>query len=196
MTARFPLALFVSVVALFPALAGQQPDFRKTIWGMTQEQVKAAEPAPPVETTESDGEVVLRFEGPASSELPGRLLYIFVDNKLVRAKYISTATHEDPNDFIADFAALEATLLERNGKPTTDRAVWENDLFQQERLAYLDQDRAHASDILPSDRFTGLSISLGYLKMYTERATQRTQIVHALTGADNRILHQIEYRAR
>jgi len=187
MTAKFPI-LFLAALCML--VAGQGPDFRKATWGMTPDQVRTTEPAPPAEVTESEGEVVLRYETADS-----RLLYIFVDNKLVRAKDISKATHEDPNGFIADFAALEPELLEKYGKPTTDRAIWENDLFQQERLPYLEQDRAHASDILPSDRFTGLSVSLGYLKMYTERTTARTSITHALTGADNHILHQVEYRA-
>jgi hypothetical protein len=192
MTAKFPI-LFLAVLCTLHAR--QEPDFRKATWGMTQEQVKATEPAPPADVTVSNGEAVLRYEAPASSELPGRLLYIFQDNKLVRAKYISNATHEDPNGFIADFAAAEPALSEKYGKASTDRAIWENDLFQQERLPYLEQDRAHASDILPSDRFTGLSVSLGYLKMYTERTDARTRVIHSLTGADNHILHQIEYRA-
>src|ERR1019366_4950611 len=105
--------------------AGQEPDCRKTTWGMTQEQVKAQEPARPADVTESNGEVVLRYEAPGSSELPGRLLYIFQDNKLVRAKYISNATHEDPNGFIADFATVEPALLEKYGKPSVDPAIWE-----------------------------------------------------------------------
>ena len=187
MTAKFPI-LFLATLCILHA--GQEPDFRKATWGMTPDQVKATEPAPPAEVSESEGEVVLRYETASS-----RLLYIFVDSKLVRAKDISKATHEDPNGFIADFAALEPVLLEKYGTPTADRAIWENDLFQQERLPYLEQDRAHASDILPSDRFTGLSVSLGYLKMYTERTTARTRITHALTGADSHILHQVEYRA-
>jgi len=187
MTAKFPILFLAALCTLY---AGQEPDFRKAAWGMTQDQVKATETTPPAEVTESAGEVVLRYETASS-----RLLYIFADNKLVRGKDISKAMHEEPNDFIADFAALEPLLLEKYGAPTADRAIWENDLFQQERLPYLEQDRAHASDILPSDRFTGLSVSLGYLKMYTERTTARTRIIHALTGADNHILHQVEYRA-
>jgi hypothetical protein len=42
----------------------------------------------------------------------------------------------------------------------------------------------------------GLAVSLGHLKLVTERAGGRTSVVHALTGADRRITHQIELRPR
>jgi hypothetical protein len=196
---RFPVTFGVlSLVLALPGF-GRASDFRNVTWGMTQQQVKAAEAATPAELGESDGEsdgeAVLRFEAPAGAELRGQLLYIFRDNKLVRAKYISRAEHEDPNDFIVDFAALEPQLLAKYGAPASDVAVWENDLYQQERLPYLLQDRAHASDILPSDRVNGLSVSMGYLTMYTQRSDARTRVVHTLSGGRSRIVHQIEYRS-
>jgi hypothetical protein len=166
-----------------------EPDFRKANWGMTQAQVTATEPDRPAEVREDNGEVVVRYD-----TSPGRLIYIFADDKLVRAKYISNAEHAELNDFIADFSGVEPVLQERYGKPATERAVWDNDLYQQERLPYLDQDRARPSDILPSDQHAGLSVSLGYLRLYTQRANARTKVVHALTGENYRILHQIEYR--
>jgi hypothetical protein len=123
------------------------------------------------------------------------LIYIFAKDKLVRAKYISSIEHQDLNDFIADFRAIEPLLLEKYGKPTTERAVWENDAFQQERLPYLDQDRAVPSQILPSDPYVGLSVAKGYLKLYTQRTGPRTKILHALTGENDKIIHQLEYRS-
>jgi hypothetical protein len=174
--------------------AQEKPDFRKATWGMTQAAVMATEPDRPVEVTQSNGETVVKYDPVKAAELSGRLIYIFAGGKLVRAKYLSNATHTEPNDFIADFRAVEPLLIEKYGKPAAERAVWDNDLYQQERLPYLDQDRALASDILPSDQNAGLSLSLGYLRMYTQRAGARTEIVHALTGKDSRIVHQIEYR--
>src|ERR1035438_1768231 len=80
------------------AFAQTQPDFRKATWGMTQEQVLASEPGSPVQISKSNGEVVVQFAAPDGSEIRGRLYYIFLDDKLVRAKYISDAEHEDPNE--------------------------------------------------------------------------------------------------
>jgi hypothetical protein len=85
--------------------------------------------------------------------------------------------------------------MEKYGKPATERAVWEDDLYQQERLPYLDQDRALPADILPSDQHAGLAVSLGNLRLITQRSSAHTKITHALTGANSRIVHQIEYRS-
>lgn len=177
------------------AQKGSEPDFRKAHWGMTQAEVIATEANPPDQVTESNGEVLVKYNSIETREITGRLIYIFVDGKLVRAKYISNADHDDLNDYIADYRASEPLLQEKYGKPNAEKAVWDNDLYQQERLPYLDQDRALPSDILPSDQHAGLSISLGYLRLYTQRGNARTKIVHALTGEDSRIIHQIEYRS-
>lgn len=177
------------------AQSGAKPDFRKTCWGMTQAQIIANESGKPTGVSQADGETIVRYDSVNEGEFAGRLLYFLVDGKLVRAKYISNAEHADKNEFIADFHAVEPGLTEKYGKPSAERAIWDNDQFQLERLPYLDQDRALASGILASDPNVGLSVSLGYLRLYTQRVTPRTKIVHALTGADSKIVHQIEYRS-
>jgi hypothetical protein len=186
---------FVSLLLAYPISA---QDFRRATWGMTQAQVMATESDRPAEVRLENGETIVKYDkydSARTAELAGRLLYIFVNDKLVRAKYVSNTEHSDLNDFIADFRAVEPILMEKYGKPADERAIWENDAYQQERLPYLDQDRALASDILPSDQSVGLSVSMGYLKLYTQRSGARTKIVHSLTGANHRIIHQIEYRS-
>jgi hypothetical protein len=189
------LTAAAGLVALLLAWPGSAQDFRKAIWGMTQAQVMATEPDRPAEVRQENGEIVVKYDSVKTADLVGRLIYIFANDKLVRAKYVSNAEHSDLNDFIVDFRGVEPVLMEKYGKPADERAVWENDAYQQERLPYLDQDRALASDILPSDPNVGLSISLGYLRLYTQRSSAHTKIVHTLTGADHRIIHQIEYRS-
>lgn len=186
------VALFAGSISVLPA---SQPDLRKVSWGMTPAQVMATEPDRPSDVRQSDGETVVKYESAAGADLPGRLIYIFVADKLVRAKYISNAEHTEKNEFIADFHAVEPVLSEKYGKPGAERAVWDSDELQLERLPYLDQDRTRASDILASDPNAGLSVALGYLRLYTQRGNARTKIVHALTGGDAMILHQIEYRS-
>jgi hypothetical protein len=70
--------------------------------------------------------------------------------------------------------------------------VWENPGFQTESQSYLERDRSIPSEILPSDKFAGLEIALGHLKLYTRWTAQGTTILHALTGESHRITHQIE----
>jgi hypothetical protein len=177
------------------AATGTQPDFRKAVWGMTQAQVKATESIEPAETRQTGDEAVLKYDSPTSAKERARVIYIFAKDNLVRAKYIFDSDHDELNDFIVDYRAAEPRLREKYGKPASERAVWDNDEFQQERLPYLDQDRSLASDILPSDQYAGLSVSLGYLRLYTQWSTGRTRVVHALTGENSRITHQIEYRS-
>jgi len=186
---------FLAVFSLGTLLFAEPPDFRKATWGMSQAQVMATEPDRPSEVRQENGEVVVKYDPVKTADLSGRLIYFFAQDKLVRAKYVSNAEHVELNDFIVDFRAVEPILMEKYGKPANERAVWENDLYQQERLPYLDQDRALASDILPSDQNAGLSVSLGYLRLYTQRSRPRTRIAHTLTGENHRIVHQIEYRS-
>jgi hypothetical protein len=172
--------------------APSQSDFRKANWGMTRAQVLATETAQPREVRESTGEVIMRYD---SLELgqPSRVVYIFANDKLVRAKYVFDGEHADPNDFIRDFRTIEPLLRAQHGNPVSDRAFWGDDKFQDEPKSYLQQDRAAATDILPSDPLMGLSIAAGHLKLYTGWQENRTKISHGLTGENSRITHQIEF---
>jgi hypothetical protein len=197
MIARAPLlALAMFAVALAQRQAiHPQPDFRRVVWGMTRAQVMATEPDRPARISESNGEIVVQYDASKLGTLNGRPIYIFAMDKLVRAKFMVDEEHSDRNEFIRDFHTLESVLSERYGKPKEERAVWADDSTQDETKNYLDQDRATASSILPSDRFVGLAVALGHLRLYTIRECVRTKILHVLAGADGRITHQLEYRA-
>jgi hypothetical protein len=168
-------------------------DFRKATWGMSQAQVVATESNAPSEVREGSGERIVQYDSVRVGERNARLLYIFAKDKLVRTKYLFDAQHEDLNDFIGDYKAIEPLLIETHGKPASERAIWEDDAFQIERKTYLDQDRATPSSILTSDALVGLSVAAGHLKLYTRWSNDRTKILHGLTGENDRIAHQIEY---
>jgi hypothetical protein len=153
----------------------------QAIWGMTPAQVKAVESRKFTEV--QDG---LQYES-----VDTRLVYIFAKDKLVRARYTFSAKHSDLNEFIRDFQTLETKLTEKYGKPASDRAIWTDDSTQDEPKSYLDQDRATATGILPSDRAVGLAVSLGHLNMSTDRTAGRTKILHVLTGATGHVIHQL-----
>ena len=171
------------------------PDFRRVVWGMTPAQVMQTERDGPVQTSESNGEVVLQYRASKLGALTGRSIYVFAKDKLVRAKFLVEEEHGDQNEFTRDFHAAESVLKERYGKPKEERAVWEDDSTQDETKNYLDQDRATPSSILPSDRFVGLAVALGHLRLYTIREDSRTRVLHVLAGADHQITHQLEYRS-
>jgi hypothetical protein len=172
-----------------------QADFREAVWGMTQAQVIATERNRPARTSESGGEIMVQYGASKLGAMNGRPIYIFANGKLVRAKFLVEEEHSDKNEFIRDFHEVESLLRERYGKPKDERAIWEDDSTQDETKNYLDQDRATASSILPSDRLVGLAVALGHLRLYTIREGGRTKVLHVLAGADHQITHQIEYRA-
>ena len=172
-----------------------QADFRKAVWGMSRGQVIATERNRPVRTSESGGEIMLQYGASKLGAMNGRPIFIFANDKLVRAKFLVEEEHSDKNEFIRDFHEVESLLRERYGKPKDERAIWEDDSTQDETKNYLDQDRATASSILPSDRLVGLAVALGHLRLYTIREGGRTKVLHVLAGADHQITHQIEYRA-
>jgi hypothetical protein len=123
------------------------------------------------------------------------MVYIFAQNQLVRARFLPVAEHDNHNEFIRDFRSIEAELRERYGKPLQDRTVWIDDSTQDEPKSYLDQDRATATGILPSDRNIGLAVLLGHLKLYTQRTQGPTQIWHTLAAEDHHITHRVEYQS-
>jgi len=182
-------------IAFLVFTASAQTDFRNASWGMTQAQVMAAEPGRPHEVRMSNGATIVEYHPRKIGPFDGRVLYIFAQDKLVRGKFLVEAEHDNANEFIADFRAIEPMLKEQYGRADEDRAVWEDDSTQDEPKSYLDQDRATATGILPSDRYVGLAVFLGHLKLYTMRKNGRTEIWHTLWGADKNINHQLEYHS-
>ena len=193
---RTSASAVVAVGLFLPRLGFTQPDFRKASWGMTQAQVLATESGRPSDISTIKSETMVTFDSLTLGGMSGRVVYIFAKDKLVRAKFLGEAEHADENEFIADFRATESFLKEHYGKLDTDRAIWEDDSTQDETKSYLDQDRAYATGILPSDRYVGLAVALGHLKLYTSRSDARTEIWHILTGKDHNFTHQVEYRSR
>jgi hypothetical protein len=178
-----------AVLAAVTASLAAAQDFGRASWGMTRATVSALEAAPPAEVWDSGGEVSLVYD----PEPGARIIYVFSGDKLVRVRRLLTATHDDLNDFIADFRAVHQQLAAALGPATRDVADWQDDSLQEERIAYLRQDRAEATGILPSDRFAGLAVSLGHVALSVEWCGPRTRVLHTLTGVGSRIVHEVEY---
>ena len=185
----------VPILLCVGAIARAQPaDFRAVRWGSTPEQVRAAEQGTPI--VAQTGAFSLRLSYPG--QFAGRdvwVTYSFMNGKLEGASYQFKAEHEELNDFIADYRAIEPELRKTLGNPEWQKADWIDDSLQEERKSYLEQDRATPEDILPSDRNVGLAVSVGNLKLYTGWTGGGTKVLHSLTGAHGLITHQIEYRA-
>lgn len=186
--------MLLSVPLLAPLSGESKPDFRGANWGMTPEQVRATEAGTPAQIGQSGAfSLWLSYPGQFAGR-DANIIYIFSNGKLASARYQFTAKHEDLNDFIADYQAIEPLLRKTFGDAVSEKAVWLDDSLQEERKSYLEQDRATPADILPSDRNVGLAVSVGNLKLFTEWSDGQTKATHALTGAGGVITHQIEFR--
>ncbi len=89
---------------------------------MTPQEVIAAEAATPP-MIEQFGPFNQAFDYPG--EFGGhvaRVTYIFSNGKLTAARYLFTAKHEESNDFIADYRAIEPLLKKTFGDPVSEKA--------------------------------------------------------------------------
>jgi len=178
------------VLGCLAAIASGEPDVRQASWGMSRAQVMAAEAGRPSEVRDDR----LRYDTVKVGGLEASLWYFFQDGKLVRARYVFTAEHADPGDYIADFQKVHPLLGAHYGEPAVDRAMWgEEPRYQTESKRYLDSDRATPAEIFASDKNIGLEVAEGRLTLYTQWRGLRSKIVHILSGHDLQITHQIEF---
>jgi len=152
-------------------------DFRKVTWGSSPEAVKAAETGKPKHSIDRDGKSLLIYTDTVSG-LDCEVLYIFVSEKLVRAKYVVTATHSNKTAYLADFDTLLTGLKNKYGPPKKDDTFWKNDLYKED----------------PSN--WGLAVAVGHLSKYTGWETSRSSIILVLTGDNYTIDLEIEYSSQ
>jgi hypothetical protein len=154
--------------------AQKNPDLRKVKWAMTKAEVLATEPAQPSGVREDRGRLFLTFGDIKLVNLDARLVYIFVKDKLLRAKYIFEPEHTNKNDFLEDYFNVDDGLNDKYGKAKMN-ADWKNELYLDDKSQW------------------GFAISLGHLALKTRWENPRTKIGHYLDGENYQITHQIEY---
>ncbi|MBT7994202.1 MAG: hypothetical protein HN691_04955 [Bacteroidetes bacterium] len=144
--------------------------FRNSLWGMTKDEVLNSEKLPdPINKDDIIG---------YSSTIAGFdcfIFYIFIENKLVRSKYVFTQVHSNENDFISDYYSLKNILKEKYHDPSLDKIFWKNDLYKNDHDQW------------------GFAISLGHLSYYSVWVTSRTKIYLYLTGENYKTKLEIEY---
>jgi hypothetical protein len=165
--AVLPLAALVSFA--------QTADFRNVTWGMDRAQVIAKEGIAPSQIREFSGETVARYDSAQIGGLDCRVVYIFAKDKLVRTKYVFQQEHAEKNDFLADFALLDAFLIGSIDRPSEQRVSWRNEEYKADPKRY------------------GAAVSLGHLLYSTQWSSARTIVTHALSGENGAIVHEIEY---
>ena len=85
--------------------ADREPDFRNATWGMSVDEVKQREDA----SLDYESSNIVIFTDSIAG-LDCSVVYVFVDDKLVRTKYNFNAAHTNKNLYISDFRNLQHLL--------------------------------------------------------------------------------------
>ena len=148
--------------------------FRKTNWGMSKTEIQEIEGSPDI----VNEDYLVYNNQTIGGKYNAKIYYIFVDSKLVRAKYIVDEDHTNKNDYINDFLSIKELLSKKYGEPLEEQKNWKNDLYKGDSQNY------------------GTAISIGHLSLLYIWRTSTTDITAYLSGDNFEILNQIEYKSR
>lgn len=149
-------------------------DFRKTKWGFSRKKVQESEKMTPIIDTTN----ILGYETPIAG-MKCLIGYIFVNNKLTRAKYVFEEKHSNENDYIVDYHNLRDILNKKYGKSTSQSdGIWRDDLYKDDIQKW------------------GFAVSLGDLYYFSDWQTQKTDIDLMLSGENYKISLVVEYDSK
>jgi len=151
----------------------QKTGFRDAGWGTTREQVKRTEQNELI----SEDNKILMYAGKLLG-MPATIGYIFIDNQLVRGKYLVEQPHTNKNDYISDFQKFKESLTRKYGSPSVDKEYWSDELYRGDQSQY------------------GMAVSVGHL-IY-QAAWERDAVTHirlSLHGDNFDITLSIEYQS-
>jgi hypothetical protein len=169
------LAILILVVVTFLTTHAYSNDytFRNTKWGMSKQDVITSETLKPAEKHPN----MIMYK----SKLMGDnvfIIYIFVDDKVVRSKYILAEQHSNKNDYIRHYEKYKEALIKKYGKPNEDETWWRNELYKD--------DPSH----------WGMAVSMGHLIYFSKWETPETIIFAMLNGDNFEISCGIEYTSK
>lgn len=167
---RFQLHVDGTWTAVEDQPAQSDAGFRRASWGDSIARVKSSELNTPFQETDS----AITYEVEVAG-LQALAHYIFVTDRLVRAKYIITQEHSSPQLFLHDFTRLDELLATKYGGAHTRNDYWVDDLYQSDPTEW------------------GLAVSIGHLARYHQWNRPDITIVLALTGDNYAVSLQAEY---
>ena len=166
------LALFFIIGLITPLklVWGENYNFRNTRWGMTQEEVIAAETMDPIEKDKNSITYKTRV-----LEKDVALRYVFAQDKLIGASYMLDDNYINSEQFIQTYAQFKKELIKKYGQPVKDITQWKNDAFKKDRSKW------------------GMALSLGYLEYFTFWETPVTTVSCGLKEKNYQVLCSVEY---
>jgi len=153
--------------------AESKTNFRNTTWGMNKAQVVRIEGSPDYREN-SGGLDIIRYPQKIL-DMDCMIGYVFADNRLAKAKYSFLAKYEDKNRFLNDYEKIKDILLQKYGRPETEKTLWHDKMHRDDRSNW------------------GLALSLGHLEFDSHWLDSKTKIQLRLYGERNRIKLEVEY---
>lgn len=144
-------------------------NFRKTYWGMSKSDVKKSEKGVIVKDDN-----ILAYNANIAG-IDSIIAYIFIENKLVRAKYIFVKNYEDKNNYISNFQTLKKIITNKYNTPIDDESYWNNDMYKSNHDDW------------------GTAIALGHHGYYSSWKSNATDIKLTLSGSNYKFHFTAEY---
>jgi hypothetical protein len=151
----------------------EEYSFRKTKWGMSKQQVLASETLKPAQEKPN-----LLIYKTRLLENNYYIIYIFVDDKLVRSKYMLHERHSNKNSYIDDYNSLNAALTNKYGEPLEKDTLWLNDLYKDDRSNWV------------------MAISIGHCVYFTKWETNESTIFQCLSGDNYKMECGVQYSSK
>jgi hypothetical protein len=118
--------LALCLAATWAAATDTTPyDFRHTTWGMSQEQVIAAEKTEPAKETENTLAYPIKIQG--KNYL---LMYLFVNDKLAKSAYTLLDNFTNKADYMVEYEKIKNLLVKLYGTPADDGKNWKDDTYR------------------------------------------------------------------
>lgn len=168
----FLISLVIAVSAQFNLTYGQDFNFRNTRWGMSQEQVMAAEKMDPIEKSENH----IKYKT-TILDRNVHLLYLFVDDKLIGASYTLDEIYLNSAKYRQTYNTFKRALIDKFDEPNSDITTWINDTYKNDPSKW------------------GLAVGLGHVEYSATWNTQDSAIRCSLTGENHNILCKIKFSA-
>ncbi len=167
--------VLTALAAAGVALGAEAPDFRSVRWGMTMEEVMAAETE--VALIVVTGEPALAGNCTVAGR-KARLYYQFSDSQLSEAFYAFEDTHTNSNLYIDDFTDMKELLTLKYGPPALDTAIWKHNLYRNRPDEW------------------GFALISGDVKFRAEWETARTRVSLLLAGDNYKAFHFLTYLSK
>lgn len=145
--------------------------FRGVPWGTSPEVAKSREGVAP----SSESDTLLFWSGSRLGNLKCDVIYLYVNNILIRGKYLVDEEWVNENRYIDEYGVLKGLLTKKYGAPVKDDEFWSNYLWNGN---YDDW---------------GKAVEQGHLSMYASWSTDDSNIILFLSGENYNSFLGVEY---